>query len=143
MYGDIVSSRATVYMPFAVYLSAMDLKASENVITVASHSLVGLRRHDLISTFAYGQPPLLQRYAWAQTQRAEIHSDGLIVSPSPFGAELFMYVHGKLDYLSENDFFGADTELEPSAEVTIPEGALKLSMEEKYQEDDGLLDGSF
>jgi hypothetical protein len=116
-----------IYVPFGVYAAAMDLQEGENVGEIAAHSLFGLDRHRLIYEFAYGgvEEVVLELYREANPG-LEAPNEGIIVGLSPFGAELFSWVHGKSDFQSVNDFSDPDTTFESTAGINVPEGSLKL-----------------
>jgi hypothetical protein len=116
-----------IYIPYGVYAAAMDLQEGENVEEVAAHSLFGLDRHRLIFEFAYG-PVEEEILGWYREQYPDLDApkDGIIVGLSPFGAELFSWVHGRSDFQSVNDFSDPGVTYEAPAGITVPEGSLKL-----------------
>jgi hypothetical protein len=105
--------------------------------------LLGLQRHGLIHSFAYGRPSLLQRWATNSEEQLQMKEDGLIVDSSAFGAELFMYVHGKSDYQSENDFFSSEFEVKSTADINIPGGSIKLTFKRRVEADPEYMNGSY
>lgn len=116
-----------IYIPFGIYAAAMDLQDGENVGEIAAHSLFGLDRHRLIYEFAYDEVEEVfiefYREAYPGLEAPRV---GIIVGLSPFGAELFSWVHGKPYFQSVNDFSDPDTTFEAPAGIDIPPGSLRL-----------------
>lgn len=116
-----------IYVPYDVYAAAMELEEGENVEALAAHSLFGLDRHRLISEYAYG--PVEDELLWMYGKEypdLKAPKEGIIVGMSPFGAELFSWVHGKPDFQSVNDFSDRNVTFGAPAGITVPEGSLKL-----------------
>lgn len=123
-----------IYMPYTVYAAMMNLQDDEDVAAIAAHSLNGLERNSLTSSFAYGTPEKLRVFANIYCPE-NIKSEGLMVGFAPFGAELFCYVHGQSNFRSVNDFLSSDMNVDLINGINIPDGYVKLVIQEQYKKD--------
>lgn len=105
-----------IYIPWSVYLKAMEFSPLENEWPILNHSVEGLVRSGLVGKDFYGgnQEYLAKRYPAA----AEA---GVIMGPSVFGAEVFLWGQGVkgatgLDLLKDSLEF-------LSPEIPIPTGS--------------------
>ncbi len=92
-----------VYIPGSVYESAMNFERDENAAEVVTHSIVGLVRHGLLqSSYTIGSVEHIQK------QHSDAKEQGIIVSPTTMGAEMFFWglgVRGATGYeLASKDF---------------------------------------
>jgi hypothetical protein len=91
---------------------AFDSMDTSNLIL--SHAFAGLARHDLIDSKWWGGP--------AETVRAiepEIRDAGFFVTPTIFGAELFLWAHGH-SHIHVADFLREDVSIEPLPGLSVP-----------------------
>jgi hypothetical protein len=90
---EIWKDEMQLYVPFDEFFNSMELdigNRSQND-TLLSHIFWGLRRFDLISNFVYRKDDSIKAvFPYA-------NSPGLIISPSLFGIELYMWVNGHSD----------------------------------------------
>ncbi|MGB6067279.1 MAG: hypothetical protein WBG50_20935 [Desulfomonilaceae bacterium] len=109
-----------LFMPFSVYLSAMDFQDGENPEVLISHAMYGLVLEKLISdAFATGSADTVLK---EMVPGAEFQSDGIVFSPSPVGMELYLWAHG-LGSISPAEFLTCDLVPMRSEAITIPEGS--------------------
>lgn len=80
-----------LFIPMNVYITSMqfDEKEMEQFGSILNHSLFGLSNDDLIEPFLYGPQDEIKK------QYPEANADGILVSPSAFGAELYLWGYGK------------------------------------------------
>jgi hypothetical protein len=78
-----------VYIPYSVYAEAMSFSEAENPAAILDHSVEGLVRSGLVeSNFHYGQKQHMEKKFAAATEA------GIIMAPSVFGAEVFLWGQG-------------------------------------------------
>lgn len=115
-----------IFIPMEVYAAVMELDPvdHEKMWAVLSHSFRGLAKEDLLDggNFAMGPVESIKR----NSPFKDATSDGFTFTPSPFGIDLFMWVHGYPNmllgnFLNKKSVFMADSGIE------IPSGYLKLS----------------
>jgi hypothetical protein len=89
-----------LFFPYETYFYAMDFSKEEyeNWGNLLSHSLWGLNKEDLISEFSFGNQDFIKK----KFSLADI--DGVLMSPTKIGVELFMWAYG-LGQNNPNDFF--------------------------------------
>lgn len=79
----------SIYIPMSVYLEAMSFSGAENPASILIHSVEGLVRSGLVETnFSYGSKEYLAKRFPTATQ------PGIIMAPSVFGAEVFLWGQG-------------------------------------------------
>jgi hypothetical protein len=79
----------STFIPQSALIAAMDFSGTENADTLLVHALVGLGRESLIDpNYAKGDSNTLHTLGYLGTDQ------GLIVQPSPYGVELFLYAIG-------------------------------------------------
>lgn len=101
-----------IFVPFQAYISAMDFTPDENWEQILSHTMFGIGKLGLVDEFwQYGNADHI-RNTWPQAT-----AGGIIVAPSPLGAELFLWAHG-LGSTPVNQFLRSEVVLE--SDVTIP-----------------------
>jgi len=85
--------RMQIFIPWDSYVGAMEFSQSEmnQFTSIVNHSFFGLNTDDLIETFQYGPEEHMKKHC------AEINGGGIIVSPSAFGAELYLWGYGQGD----------------------------------------------
>lgn len=85
--------RMEIFIPWDSYVGAMEFSESEmdQFNSILSHSFFGLNTDDLIETFQYGPEDHIKKLY------AEAQGGGIIVSPSAFGAELYLWGYGQGD----------------------------------------------
>ncbi len=85
--------RMQIFIPWDSHIGAMEFSQSEmnQLTSIVNHSFFGLNTDDLIETFQYGPEEHMKKHC------AEINDGGIIVSPSAFGAELYLWGYGQGD----------------------------------------------
>lgn len=80
-----------LFIPMNVYIASMqfDEKELQQFGAILSHALFGLNNDDLIEGFQYGPKDHLKKYF------PDAESDGILVNPSAFGAELYLWGYGE------------------------------------------------
>lgn len=80
-----------LFIPLDVYVTAMqfDAKEIQQFTSILNHALFGLDSDDLIGEFQYGPKEHMEKTF------PEASSDGILVSPSAFGAELYLWGYGE------------------------------------------------
>jgi hypothetical protein len=103
-------------IPFENYAALMEFGKAENFQNILAHVMFGLTREALIdTTFLYGHVhEVKSRYSAATT-------DGIIFAPSPLGADLFLWAHGRGD-LNMNNLFDAHLALNSEVKLRITPG---------------------
>jgi hypothetical protein len=97
--------RMQIFIPWGIYCDAMefDQKEMEQVTSILNHSFFGLNTDNLIETFQYGPKEHINNHC------PEAQSDGILVFPSAFGAELYLWGYGfgekDLSYVLNDDAF--------------------------------------
>jgi hypothetical protein len=137
-YPSLGGPTVHFYMPYNGYSRAIGLAVNDDASAIAAHCLHGLDRHSLIQGYSYGDAMLLHQYSRGFVERGLITADGLTVSLSPFGAELFSYVHGKPNLRSVNDFLNPETIYEPAIELEITDCAIALTVAPEHEETSGV-----
>lgn len=94
-----------LFIPFDSYIASMQFDGNEleKFIAILNHSFFGLKSEDLIAIFNYGpEDHIRKRYP-------EAKSDGIIVQPSAFGAEMYLWGYGEgnreLSYVLNDEAF--------------------------------------
>jgi hypothetical protein len=82
---------ARVYIAEGAFKRAMDYQPSEDAERLTSHVLWGLAKEQLIGHFISGSAELLRR------MKSSVPGDGIVMTPTPVGAELFLWAHGRAD----------------------------------------------
>jgi hypothetical protein len=127
-----------VYIPFDVYISAMDFSEGEDIWILTSHIVNGLHKEQLIDQyFRFGGVEGIQdefensreAYGKDQTER-DIYLDafkqgGVVFQPSSLGVELFLWAYGKAD-LPIEDFLNPENEFPLYSDVAIQLGAREV-----------------
>lgn len=114
------SGKMGLYIPESVYLTAMNFEKEEHRWLILSHSVIGLNDKGLITNYKYGRQEFIQKYYKNAT------AGGLIFTPTPTGAELFLMANGARDRIV-NDFITSDVNIKKIKEINIIEGAAKLT----------------
>ena len=80
-----------LFIPMNVYIASMqfDQKELQQFGSILNHALFGLNNDDLIEGFQYGPLDHVKKHF------PDASSDGILVSPSAFGAELYLWGYGK------------------------------------------------
>lgn len=80
-----------LFIPMNVYVASMqfDEKELQQFSAIINHALFGLSNDDLIESFQYGPKDYIQKHF------PEATCDGILVSPSAFGAELYLWGYGE------------------------------------------------
>lgn len=113
--------RSGVFLPFRVYVGALSLDNGPAAQELAAHSLITLIKYELIDhRFTMGPAEKLKQ----QCPRAQ--EPGMIVIPSFFGAELFLWAHGYAGRCVD-ELLCADLAFDSAVPMRIPGGAIPLS----------------
>jgi len=110
----------TTFIPESEINVAMDFAETEKRATVIVHALLGLARESLIGpTYGVGDADATRSLGYTGTER------GLVIHPSPFGVELFLFAMGG-GHLPINIFLRPEITFGSMEGVTIPAGCLAL-----------------
>jgi len=114
------ASKLAVFIPINVYANAMEFNGSENLNIILPHSLNTLSLNNLIgNNYFFGdQNFLLKQFPDNQI----IKGAGIIVTPSPIGAELYLAIQGKRE-CTVNDIFSDKWNLNTSINIQIDSGS--------------------
>jgi len=104
-----------VYIAEKAFDKAMDFQPSENRERLVGHVLWGLAKEQLIGHFVSGTAELLRR------MKANPPGDGIVMTPSPVGVELFLWAHGKAD-LPLNAVLDSELNHSSIPGVVLPDG---------------------
>ena len=85
--------RSGIFMPFRVYVKAMGISPGLAAQELASHSLITLTKEILIDPRFTMGPVERLKPKWPH-----VTEPGLMLIPSLFGAELYLWAHGRSDY---------------------------------------------
>ena len=94
-----------IFIPWNVYCQSMEFDQKEmgQLTPILNHAFFGLDTDNLIETFMYGPEETIRK------QCPEAQGDGILVSPSALGAELYLWGYGlgdkNLSYLLNDDAF--------------------------------------
>lgn len=92
-----------IFIPMRIYIESMQFDETELQAfrEILSHVLFGLNSDGIIEDFKFGQKKDIMKYF------SGVIEDGIIVTPSVFGAELYLWGYGvgnqKLSYALNND----------------------------------------
>ena len=115
--SDDMISKLQIYIPRTVYEEGMDFTSDEVVDNIVFHALFGLSKEQLIAEdFAAGNVDLMKKAFRSATE------PGIVVSPSPLGAELFLWAHG-LGTTHPSKFLLSDVLIEADSDISIPDGS--------------------
>ena len=91
MFNQDDRNKMKIFIPMNVYIASMQFDERENqqFFSILSHALFGLNNDDLIDGFQYGPQEHIKKYF------PEASSDGILVVPSAFGAELYLWGYGQ------------------------------------------------
>lgn len=119
--------QAGIFIPFDVYCQVLGLKNGPSAQELAAHSLITLIKHEMIDhRFSMGPPEKIKQYC------IKADRPGIIVIPSFFGAELFLWAHGYSDR-HINELLSTDIEFPIQAGIVVPEGAIPMTVLEHAQ----------
>ena len=108
-----------VFLPYNVYSESMGLNEGDSHLL--SHCMAGLSRLNLITKYAYGSKEHISKYY------PEANSEGILFTPSHFGAELYLWVHGYSNILV-NNFFDKEIQFVKSELLSLPDGAIPIKI---------------
>ncbi len=109
-------NRLEIYIPFSVYLKAMDFGKNENMALLIEHAMFGLWKERLIEEFfRYGSKEYLKQVF------AKVTEDGIIFQPTCLGAELFLWAYGKAN-LQTTDLLNPVNKFDVDSNIVIPLG---------------------
>ncbi|MFH1825214.1 MAG: hypothetical protein ABH873_08355 [Candidatus Firestonebacteria bacterium] len=112
-------SQMKVYVPFNIFVEAMDFDEKENINVLIGHIMFGLQKEKLIEDFfLYGSKEYIEKHFNKAT------TSGIIFQPSSLGIELFFWAYGKAD-LTNNDFFKPENKFEINNKINIKMGYMK------------------
>ncbi|MEW6551978.1 MAG: hypothetical protein AB1389_07615 [Campylobacterota bacterium] len=80
-----------IFIPFDSYIASMQFDENEmkQFVALLNHSFFGLSTEDLIETFHYGPEEHVKKSC------PEAEGGGIIVQPSAFGAEMYLWGYGE------------------------------------------------
>ncbi len=88
------SQSMLVFIPYPVYVEAMEFLAGETPGVIRGHSVRALLRCGLALQGAAGDARFLQQ--WSKN----VEGEGLLVQPSGYGSEVYLWAHGYRDTYS-------------------------------------------
>jgi hypothetical protein len=107
-----------IFIPSQEFFEAMEFSPDEDHDILTSHIIFGLDREDLIgSEIRWGKKEYIQQ----DFEKAS--GEGLLVTPSPWGVELFLWAHGLGD-VKVADFLKPTTVIESAIEIDLPKNAV-------------------
>jgi len=85
--------RMQIFIPWESYIGSMEFSKNEmdQLTSIVNHSFFGLSTDDLIEGFQYGPEEHIKKHF------AEAKGGGILVSPSAFGTELYLWGYGQGD----------------------------------------------
>ncbi|NVK74738.1 MAG: hypothetical protein HWE24_14810 [Oceanospirillaceae bacterium] len=80
-----------LFIPMSIYIASMqfDQKEMQQFRAIINHTFFGLSNDNLIEGFQYGSHERIKKHF------SDAISDGIIVTPSAFGAELYLWGYGR------------------------------------------------
>jgi hypothetical protein len=116
------TEKLLVFLPANVFDISMELGSGYSDPSIIHHSIHGLHRLTLIGNFyAYGGTNITIKFP-------ETPSGGVLLQPSAFGAELYLWAQGRSD-IGIHRFLETDIEFEDLTDVVIPDGALRVILQ--------------
>jgi hypothetical protein len=109
-------SQARVWMPFDVYIAAMEFNEAEDGAAMMANSLWALSREGLIGSMASGSVEKLK-----ENSHPWIPADGIVYGLTVPGIELFMWAAGRGQGYVTRDFLGVDPFVIDG--IDVPDGA--------------------
>ena len=110
--------KMTLYIPKSIYEQAMEFSDTEDSNVLVSHSIHGLQRHGLIAReYCCGEQDTIGKYL------PDAPEGGLIVQPTVFGAELFLWSLGMRDIPGEQITY---LKFEGTPVIPVHEGSCKV-----------------
>jgi hypothetical protein len=112
--------KMAIFIPWDVFSHAMQFNQKEvdQLVSILNHILFGLNADGLIENFQYGPKERLAKYF------PQVNAGGILVSPSAFGAELYLWGYGEgdkeLSYILNDDAFVDLPEVPLLAEGVLP-----------------------
>ena len=118
------SSDFTIYIPVEIYEEAISLEEGEILSSIVTHSIVGLVNKGLLAQdYQFGSKEFLRsRYP---KHKKIITSEGLILTPTVIGAQLFIWANG-FSNKTEDSFINGSLNIKPHKGVSIPSGTVPL-----------------
>lgn len=112
--------KMNLYIPHDAYFRAMDIADEEEPNSLLVHSILGLARLNLIDdSYASNDADGLNK-SWKDVPDA-----GIVVSPSPLGAELFLWAQGN-GQAHVNLFLSDEIPIPSPLELELPDGVLPV-----------------
>ncbi len=90
-----------LFIPFSVYYKAMNFEEDDDGSLILTQSLSGIRRHFLIHKYWFGPQKYIHQFY------KEAQEGGIVVIPSLFGAELYLWANG-FPNTQLSDFFNVE-----------------------------------
>lgn len=122
---DVEVSKAAdkmqIFIPINVFKTDMDIQSNESLSVILSHSIVGLNEKGLVQNYSYGREEFLK-----ETTYANADSDGIVIMPTPMGAQLFLLANGIKDQI-DNKFISSKIPVEKLDGITITNGSRKTN----------------
>ena len=91
MYNQDDRHKMQLFIPMHIYIASMqfDGKELQQFGAILNHALFGLNNDDLIEGFQYGPQEHIKKHF------SDASADGIVVAPSAFGAELYLWGYGR------------------------------------------------
>ena len=113
------SRKAGIYIPHSAFKELISTPDHHKSVVFLTHAVNGLNSHGLINFYTYGDAEHMKKTFPSATE------EGVYLTPTYFGAELFLWANG-VEIPYGHDFFSYDTFEEF---ITIPSGIKGLENE--------------
>ncbi|NGX55022.1 MAG: hypothetical protein KR126chlam2_00644 [Chlamydiae bacterium] len=109
------ASKLEMFVPAKAYIQGMAFESNEDCAMILDHSIIGLAQKGLLSSnYRCGSKNhVIKGYSKAD-------SDGIVVVPTPLGAQMFLYVHG-YGKIQSNKFCSSELNIQPIGDITLSE----------------------
>ncbi|MGH2682551.1 MAG: hypothetical protein ACRDIX_04880 [Actinomycetota bacterium] len=110
-----------IFVPFSVYVPAMEFESGEDPDAILSHVLTGLEAEELIEgMWRFGPVEYLRSVAHG------VKEAGIVLQVSLTGIELFLWAHG-LGHLGRGTFFDPSQSFETDIPISLQGGSVKIA----------------
>lgn len=119
--GTIRSKHGRIFVPFSVYVPAMEFEGGEELEVLIQHVITGLVAEGLIEDpWMAGTVDLIQKLAPGAKEA------GIIFQVSLVGIELFLWAHG-LGHVGREAFLDPGQSFESDIPISLPPGSAKVA----------------
>lgn len=115
-----------LYFPYEIFSKAMDLQPDEDLEGILVHIISGLVREDLITLICYGDADYINNLINSPLQKVTtIQSSGIVVEPTCFGIEYYLWAHGRGD-ITHHVFLDSEVDIPTSTILSVPSGVIPI-----------------